>query len=189
MPAGCSSDCAIHFSQRMRKATNKKPARKDRPESPVKWAVLARKFLSLQNKDFLRQAILEAKKIDEIENLNKLYNTRIEELEKSSKLYNTIIGELEKSSKFYSFRFKNIIYNISDIVEIFIDTPNNKLITITTNGWARVSDYTNDLPVLNETLVNFRTLFCDGINKKFFEINNYFYNVEFIEMIAIINQY
>jgi CHAT domain-containing protein/Tfp pilus assembly protein PilF len=51
----------------MRKAKNKKPAQNDQPESPVKWAFLARQFLSRQNKDFLQQAILETKKNNELE--------------------------------------------------------------------------------------------------------------------------
>lgn len=47
--------------------TTNKPDKDNRPEPPVKWAALARRYLSLQNNDFLQQAFLEAKKLDEPE--------------------------------------------------------------------------------------------------------------------------
>jgi len=63
----------------------------------VKWALLARQFLSRQNNDFLQQAILEAKKIDEIEIADYLRAFANGNKGKVDRLAEQLIPKLEQS--------------------------------------------------------------------------------------------
>ena len=65
----------------------------------VKWALLARQFLSRQSNDFLQQAILEAKKIDEIEITDYLQAFANGNIGKVDRLAEQLIPKLNHSNR------------------------------------------------------------------------------------------
>jgi CHAT domain-containing protein/Flp pilus assembly protein TadD len=104
---------------------DKKNVQNNKSESLVKWATLARNFLSRRDEHFLQQAILEAKKIDEPEIINYLQAFADADRKEVKKLAEQLISNLNQSGRREEALTANLLYLHTrvSLAESFVNYP------------------------------------------------------------------
>lgn len=104
---------------------DQKPAKNNKPKSPVKWTELARKFLSQRNDKFLRKAVIEAKKFGESEIIKCLQFAIDSNTDDIKRLTDQIIPALDKSGRHEEALTLKLLYldTLAALTETYIEFP------------------------------------------------------------------
>lgn len=104
---------------------DQKPAKNNKPKSPVKWAELARKFLSQRNDKFLRKAIFEAQKLGELEIINCLQSAADSNISDVKQLTDKLIQILDNSGRREESLTLKLLYldTLAALTETYLEFP------------------------------------------------------------------
>jgi CHAT domain-containing protein len=104
---------------------DQKLAENNKPEAPVKWAELVRKFLSQRNSKFLRKAIFEAKKLGEFEIINCLESVSDSNTDDIKRLTDKVIPILDKFGRDEEALTLKLLYldTLAALTETYLEFP------------------------------------------------------------------